>query len=348
VAQKAQSRWPSIILIAVLAFFAGGPLVQADGYVIPEPMPSSSIMADQKAVLVFHDGHENLVISIDLDLRSVEDLPDMAWVIPVPSLPEVQVTSQALFDELDRLSAPEVVYRSERQGGFSLGLRAEAPAPAVEVLERKQVGVYDVAVLAGRDGGALRDWLNAEGFRIPDALLPTLEAYIAEQWTFVAMRIAPDVNRNEIFRADPVWLSFETEEMVYPMRLTGIREDPLALRLYILADHRYEMEGFTVEFAGTVQVSAADPNLEAVLNREYFLTKLFDPAVTPAQMANDFYPHQAPTDEPYRERVVQTYVSSGPAVGMADLAVLCGACWLGLAALLVVTIVVIWLLRRRT
>jgi hypothetical protein len=344
---KPRNHWTAILLMAVLALLTAGPIVEADGYVISDPNPSSSIMADQKAVLIYRDGREDLVISIDLDLRSVSELPNMAWIIPVPSLPEVQVTDRALFDELDRISAPEIVYRSEHRGGFGLGAGAPASAPAVEVLERKEVGVYDVAVLAGREGGALLDWLHTEGFRVPDALLPALDAYIAEGWTFVAMRIAPDLDQNEVFSAEPVWLSFDAGQMVYPMRLTGIRAEPLALRLYILADHRYELDGFTLEFAGRVQVEAPDARLASALNREFYFTKLFDKTVTPAEMANDFYPAQAPDDEPYQEQVVRTYVSSGPGAGLGVVTILCGGCWLGLAILLIVVVIIILLLRRR-
>jgi hypothetical protein len=340
-------RWWIVAAAVTWMLVFGVSVARADGYVISEPVPSSSIMADQRAIIVYRDGHEDLVISIGLDLRSEQELPDMAWIIPVPSPPEVQVTSAALFDELDRLSAPEVVYRTERRGGFRWGLGAEAPPPEVQVLERKQVGVYDVAVIAGREGGALLDWLHAEGFTLPDALQPALDAYIAEDWIFTAMRIAPDADRNEIFSAQPVWLSFDAERMVYPMRLTGVRDSPLALRLYVLADHRYELAGFTTEFAGDVQVDAPDPAMASLLNRSFYFTRLFDQAVTPAEMAVDFYPHQAPSDEPYQEQVVQTYVSYGWGIGAGELAFLCGGCWLALAVLLAVLLVAIRFSRRR-
>jgi hypothetical protein len=339
--------WLILVWMTGLLAAAPPPLAWADGYIIPEPMPSSSIMADQRAVIVYRDGREDLVISVDLDFRSMEELPEMAWIVPVPSPPDIGVTDDALFAELDRLSAPEVIYRTEQRGGFLLGGGLESAPPPVTVLERKRVGVYDVAVLAGREGAALLDWLHVEGFQVPDALRPVLDAYVAEEWTFVATRIAPGADPNEVYSAEPLWLSFDAGQMVYPMRLTGVRDEPLALRLYVLADHRYELAGFTVEFAGQVEVQAPDPALSSALKGELYLTKLFDGAVTPAEMAVDFYPHQAPSDEPYREQVVQTYVSAGPGLGGAELLFLCGGCWLGLAVLLVVVVVAVTLLRRR-
>jgi hypothetical protein len=345
--KTSNQRWLMVATALTLVLTLGASVAYADGYVIFEPTSSSSIMADQKAVLIYRDGHEDLIISINLDLRSVQELPDMAWIIPVPSAPDVQVTSHALFDELNQLSAPEIIYKTERRGGFHWGLSAAAPPPPVEVLERKQVGVYDVAVIAGREGSALLDWLHAEGFTVPNALQPALDAYIAEGWVFAAMRIAPDADKNEVFSAEPLWLSFDFERMVYPMRLTGVRDTPLALRLYILADHRYELDGFTVEFADNVQIDASDPAMTSVLNRSYFFTKLFNQAVTPAEMSVDFYPHQALADESYREQVTQTYVTYGSGLGLSELGCLCGGCWLGLATLLAIVVIIVRLLRRR-
>jgi hypothetical protein len=247
---------------------------------------------------------------------------------------------------LDRISAPEITYKTEHKGGFSWGSGAEAPPQAVQVLERKQAGIYDVAVLSSDDADAPLTWLHEEGFQAPDVLMAPLETYIAEGWTFVAMRIAPAAKQTTIYNAEPVWLSFDTERMVYPMRLTAAHGEPLALRLYILADHRHELEGFTVEFAGKTQVEATDPALDAVLDREYFFTKLFNQSVAPAEMAADFYPHQAATDEPYREQVVQTYYATGLGGGGGLLDLLC-PCWLGLVLLLIVLLVTIALLKRR-
>jgi hypothetical protein len=346
VTQQTPTRWIVILLLAGWLASTGGLVARADGYVIPEPMPSSSIMADQRAVLVYQDGREDLVISVGLDLAALDAGAQMAWVIPVPSTPQVQAADAALFDELDQLSAPEIVYKTEYRRGHGWGLSAGNAPPPVQVLERKQVGVYDVAVLTSGEGHALLDWLHAEGFAVPDALQPPLDAYAAEGWTFVAMRIEPGADWTQVHDAAPIWLSFKTGRMVYPMRLTGVRDDPLALRLYVLADHRYEMDGFTVEFAGPVQVELPEGDMTALFGREFFLTKLFDETLTPAEMAADFYPYQALNDDPYREQVVQTYVSYGPSLGLGEVLCLGGLCCGGPLLLLAVLLSAIWLVIR--
>lgn len=45
-----------------------------------------------------------------------------------------------------------------------------APRASVQVLERKQVGAYDVAVLKATGSGALMEWLKTNRFAVPPSL----------------------------------------------------------------------------------------------------------------------------------------------------------------------------------
>jgi len=346
-----RKRWPYYLFLSLaiwLGAVGGRAPVRADGYIIME-RTSSDIMADQQAVLIYKEGHEDLIISIGLDLRGQTPPQEMAWLIPTPSQPQVQLADGSIFDELNRIAAPEIIYRTERAGHplWGVGAGAPPPEPPVTVLERKEIGIYDVAVLAGKEAQGVLAWLHREGFQVPDALQAPLDAYIAEGWTFVALRIAPEPNPQGILNAQPVWLSFNSERPLYPMRLTVANGRPLSLRLYILADHRYALEGFTTEFAGRAEVTVEDPALASVLDREFFLTKLFDETVTPAEMSRDFYPYRAASDEPYREQVVYTQVVSGGGSGLLVSLCPCGLCWLGLLGILVLLIVIIVFLKRR-
>lgn len=320
---------------------------RADGYIIPIEEASSSVMADQKAVVVYRDGREELILSAGLALGAAQDL---AWIIPVPSVPEVQVAGQDLFAALDRISAPEVVYRSEDRPGIALpffGVGAEAPmAPPVEVIERRQVDVYDVAVLAAGDAQGLLAWLDTEGFVVPDELAPALDAYVMDGWGFVALRLAPGTEAEALMEARPVWLSFAANGPVYPMRLTAAVGRPLAVRLYVLTDHRHELEGFEVEYAGWVE-PGADEALAALVDRPIFFTKLFDAAVGPEEMGTDFYPRQAAADESLRQQTVYTYVSASPTIGLGELGCLCGLCSGGGLIVLVLVVIAVRALRRR-
>ncbi|MBN1657107.1 MAG: DUF2330 domain-containing protein [Anaerolineae bacterium] len=335
-----------ICCLALLLLFTGATPAHADGYIIPIEEPSSSVMADQKAVLVHRDGREELILSAGIVPGEAQDL---AWIIPVPAVPEVQVAGEAVFEALDRISAPEIVYRAERRGGLPLpfgGLGAAAPPPAVEVIERRQVDVYDVAVLAAGDAAGLLAWLDAEGFVVPATLAPALDAYAAEGWSFVALRLAPGTHPGALTDARPVWLSFEAPEPVYPMRLTAAVDRPLSVRLYLLAEHRHELPGFEVEFAGWMD-GGTEEALASLVDRQLFFTKLFDASVPPEEMDADFYPTQAGADDEFRQQQVYTYVSTGSSIGLAELSCLCGVCGGGLLFFAVLVVAAAWLVRHR-
>ena len=89
----------------------------------------------QKAVVFFRGGREQLIISPSYQGPA----GDFAWVVPVPSRPQVKILHGALFHELARIVEPApppatgVMMRSKASA-------AAPPRPRVVVLERKTVG----------------------------------------------------------------------------------------------------------------------------------------------------------------------------------------------------------------
>ena len=68
---------------------------------------------------------------------------------------------------------------------------AGAGAPGgVSVLGQETLGGYEVARLAADDASALQAWLDANGYSVPPAAQPILTAYMADGWSFVAVRLA--------------------------------------------------------------------------------------------------------------------------------------------------------------
>lgn len=303
-------RWviPTAVAGAVLALVASP--AYADGVPIPPHGHEADIeMPAQKAILVYDEGtrHEELVLSIQLLGQS----PEAAWVIPVPSVPEVRVVSAAWFSLLSDLTQPEVVTRTVPFGGCStLGV----PGPGeVEVLSRQQVGVYDVAVLTSGGSGALLEWLNGHGYGFPGEGKAILDAYVDQGWVFVATRVMPGQSAPAEGDVQPLWLSFDSREPVYPMRLTGLVGEPVNVLLYILARHRMEIEGFTTEFAGLLTLeppAGEETGLADLLSGEpWYVTKLRAWGYSPDSMTDDLYPRQAANDEPFRQTIIRRVAS---------------------------------------
>jgi hypothetical protein len=115
-------------------------------------------------------------------------------------------------------------------------VRWQAPAPGagVDVLGRQRIGPFDVTRLAAQDPAALTKWLTDNGFPHPDGLDANLAPYVADRWEIVAVKLAPAA-RDESLTGDlqPLRLSFASEEVVYPMRLSRSAPTPLTSLLLL-------------------------------------------------------------------------------------------------------------------
>ena len=181
----------------------------------------------QKAVIFFADGREDLILSV----RYEGNADEFAWVIPVPARPSVEVADPELFWELADLTRVHVVSGSK---GLSPGM-VSLEGPGVDVLEEKIVGPYDVAILSAGDPAALVDWLNSNGYSFPEASEEIIEEYIRKGWYFVASRINIGEEASGLAKGtiEPLILSFESDRIVYPLRITSVSSDVCEVLLYV-------------------------------------------------------------------------------------------------------------------
>ncbi|GGT93245.1 hypothetical protein GCM10010289_11580 [Streptomyces violascens] len=213
------------------------------------PQSGRQLSVKQETSAVRFDGHtEQIVMRLTVDGNA----PKAAWIMPVPSRATVKLGDRHLFDQLQELSEPVNRTRSyfwPRDGDWpfakSLRVGDGAPNPAakppVEVVGRERLGPFDVARLTATDPTALRDWLTRNGFQLPPALATELRPYVDQKWEYVAIRLAPDQPGQTLGGPlDPLSLTFTSDHLVYPMRLSRLAKTPQALDLYVLANHRME------------------------------------------------------------------------------------------------------------
>ena len=204
---------------------------QADGVILPS-LENWKMMRErafinepeQKAVLFFSKGKEDLIISPSYEGPS----SNFAWVIPVPARPKVEILKGAIFHELAKLVAPKPA--ALRGGGM---IQKGAP---VTLLERKTVGAYDVSVLSATDGQALMKWLTANGYYLSPQDLPPVQSYVKEGWTFVACRIKVPEQAKGLRTGTlaPLQLTFPAKLPIYPIRLSSANPKPFSVLIYLV------------------------------------------------------------------------------------------------------------------
>jgi len=186
----------------------------------------------QKAIIHCHRGTETLVLQVKYEGRA----EDFAWIVPLPARPKVTVIEpeKSPFAEISRFTQQRQRYQIEGSRGKGVD--------AVTVLERKVVGVYDVAVLAATDSKALGRWLARNGFALPGKLTGVLAHYVKKKWVYAAMRIdskalaGDEVKKLKTGQLQPIRFTFAAARMVYPLRISCVNAGKTEVLLYLLAD----------------------------------------------------------------------------------------------------------------
>ncbi|WP_031080414.1 DUF2330 domain-containing protein [Streptomyces sp. NRRL S-118] len=252
---------------------------------------------------------------------------EAAWIMPVPGRADVELGDPYLFEELRELTAPEHRTRHyfwPRSGDWPFGgggdtaaapapgAAPDATAPPVGVVGRERLGDFDVARLTATDPDALRDWLDDNGFELPERLSGELRPYVEQKWEYVAVRLAPEERGAALYGTlDPLRIRFASERPVYPMRLSRLATTPQSLGLYVLSEHRMEPRGAIggnapeVTYAGEVQAQGAVGELTGSGGGKarLFLTAVEQAFPEPGRIDGDHELRAAGADTPYR-RVV--------------------------------------------
>jgi hypothetical protein len=283
-----------LVTILFLLVITATPVL-ADGCFFPDSVYRDLYESAQKAVILYGNSTEHLILSVSFD----GDAEDFAWVVPLPDKPEISVTDPELFWELSDFTAIEIPGNG---GGFWFGCYgAGAPEDqgGVDVIEEQVVGPYATAILSATNATALADWLNANGYIFPEDGEEIISEYIEREWYFVATKINAVEEDTGYALAEgaiePIVLSFASDEIVYPLRITSLSATSPEVLLYVLADHimvpeqyplyigygNWEDNAFTIEFGEMVSIDDLSeyeilPELVSTYlpGDEFYLTKL--------------------------------------------------------------------------
>ena len=257
-----RSRFRFWLLLAVVATawcgstgsrFASIHRAWADGGVVIFIPPSAKDIADgikasyidepeQQALLHFDGKIETLYLSV----RYEGNVSEFGWIIPVPGVPKVELSEVGLIHEIAEFDYQVEVdgWRTGRfrsfgilsLGGGSTGGVSKGPKPeAVHVLERKRVGLFDVAVLEAADPDALKGWLDEHSFQVPDTedARSILRHYVDQKMYFCALRVAAGEKASTRW-LNPITIQFPTPQPFYPLRISALHARPKAKSLVVL------------------------------------------------------------------------------------------------------------------
>ena len=126
----------------------------------------------QKAIIAWDRKKETMILAAAA--RS-SDIANFAWIVPIISRTQPIVTKGdiAIFRQL-----VSFFMRDSLAYGQALGLKAPE---GVEVLESKEIDIYDITVLKAETAKDLMKWLTSNGYKIPPQAENVFQKYIVSE-----------------------------------------------------------------------------------------------------------------------------------------------------------------------
>jgi uncharacterized membrane protein YiaA len=233
-----------LILLAGLLLMPS--FIFADGGMIPWPHKYVT-ESGQKAAIFYDKGNEDLFLSVEYK----GDADKFAWIVPAPGIPKTGMAPEKIFTKLEEYSQPKDTFLEKMDNWLSgsgyydygygdiVPMSANfdsklelAPKTTVKVVEEKQVGPYDMKTLTTKKTSDLKNWLNENGFNTENWNDKVIKEYVDKDWSFVVMKISPDYQTAKITNdlksgaIAPIRLSFKTDKMIYPLKISSINENP--------------------------------------------------------------------------------------------------------------------------
>ena len=185
---------------------------------------------------------------------------DFAWIVPVSGEPELFLSTDDLFAALYFPTNPafsttmrvDGECKSESRGGIFQNESALSDAGGsstdfdstgtVNVVSQKAVGPYETVTLEAGTSEGLLNWLQENGYDLPDNLGPALDPYVSDGMSFVALRLKPDSTTGDIA---PLGMRYAGTKASVPIQLTSIAAVPdTRLEVYVFAKARVVPESY--------------------------------------------------------------------------------------------------------
>jgi hypothetical protein len=172
-----------------------------------------------------------------------------AWVLPSKGLVEVALSSDALFQNLAAVTKTVVSpppldcpMGCGGGGGGGGGGGSGGGSGGVAVLAQETVGPYEMVQLSSSDPSALYDWLLTHGYVVPADIKPVIDAYSAQGFNFLALRLVPGQGLNAM---RPVRVTTPGAFPGLPLRMTAAGAGAVTpITLWIFGEGRYKPANF--------------------------------------------------------------------------------------------------------
>jgi hypothetical protein len=224
---------------------------------------SASAPINQAAERIIFSKNPDQTVTAVVQVQYQGPSEEFAWVLPVPGIPEVDVSSDLAFTRLQQASNPQynlttVVEGRCKQVRGSSSSSAFGPTEdsgsggaggngGVNVLASGTVGPYDYIVIEPdmsyeELGDIAVEWLTSEGYDVvppggdPDDISTLLGSYLQGGMNLIAFRLTKG---NDAGTIRPIRITYESDQPMIPIRPTAVAaNDDMGVMVWVLGESR--------------------------------------------------------------------------------------------------------------
>jgi len=283
-------------------------LLRADGSIWPPQGDYEIYSSSQVAVMKKIPGGEELSILVKAVWSF--DYNGFAWIVPVPSEPQIEEVDEQLFTDLAYMSAP--VYAGGGCSPFARGdyydIEMRLGDDYLDIVSYHTIGFLDAVVLHTNHADSLINWLAGNGYSILDNAHDMLSDYIERDWQYFFCARFDTTLIETYYQNVGVKITFATNNLVYPMKISALSSQvDVQVFLYVIDQYKMFCDRAELKYANRVTSEELDhisqdlPVLGNYLSAEDYLTKLQITYDEPADMASDIYLYRSPDNTEYQE-----------------------------------------------
>jgi hypothetical protein len=224
---------------------------------------------------------EGDLVTAYVQLQFLGNDPRFAWIVPVPSVPEVTVgVGQAMFDALESQTSPLFGEQPLNEAAAFTSIGASCggavdpgpprltarvvPQPEVKVWKKEKVGPYEFAVVSGSSADDLDEWLRINGYRSDPSSRPIVQEYLDAEMKLLALKVSNDAGTSAL---EPIRLQYHDPEGCarIPLKLTAIAATPgLEIIAWVFGSARAVPTNFGEVTIDPLQLGASSDYMPAV------------------------------------------------------------------------------------
>lgn len=230
---------------------------------------------DQASERIIFEVNDDLSVTATVEIKYQGNPQDFSWIVPVSGTPDfVNVAGKDELQLLDLATAPSFIPPTVNGCGGGFGCGNFLPGDAASSEGEGEVGVNvtaypsvgpfdDIVVVEGRDPQVLAGWLRDNNYQVTDGMLPFIEDYTLEGYSFLATRLRADAEVQDMV---PIRFHCPQPNPEIPLRLTAIAAEPqMGFLVFVIGPRRYTTLNYT-----EVALSNNDIHLDQFNQNNYF------------------------------------------------------------------------------